>query len=134
MKAPGSTSALRKTVNCHITLVNGRVAIFSVPNVLGALTLKGGAYQQDGTHRDRHLEDAVVLLCTVEDSETITAETDIWTGGDYGRILRLANQLTEDNESWSIVRDGRQRERAQSALKDLAQGPGPMRRESKVQR
>jgi hypothetical protein len=47
---PGGTSALRKTVNCEVTA--GEVAVvLSIPDVLGALVLKGAAYVADS--RDR---------------------------------------------------------------------------------
>lgn len=123
MPIPGATSALRKTVNCHITLGSGHVATLSVPDVLGALTLKGGAYMEDSRDRGRHLEDAVVLLCTVEDADEIAEDASSWTRGDPRRIRVLARNLPEDHEAWSLVRDDRQRRRAQQALSILAQGP-----------
>jgi hypothetical protein len=43
---PGGTSALRKTVNCEVTA--GEVAVvLSIPDVLGALVLKGAAYVEE---------------------------------------------------------------------------------------
>lgn len=43
---PGGTSALRKTVCCDME-INGVAVRLSVPDVLGALVLKGAAYQED---------------------------------------------------------------------------------------
>ncbi|MFD4431471.1 hypothetical protein [Nocardia sp. NPDC058497] len=60
---PAGTSALRKTVNCHIKPDRGYPVTFSIPDPLGALVLKGAAYLADTRDRDRHLEDAATLLC-----------------------------------------------------------------------
>ena len=65
MRIPGATSTLRKTVNCRVNVEQRGVVNFRVPNVLGALTLIGGAYLEDSRDSARHLEDAVVLLDTV---------------------------------------------------------------------
>ena len=52
---PGGTSALRKAVNCEVTA--GEVAVvLSIPDVLGALVLKGAACVADSRDRDRHAE------------------------------------------------------------------------------
>jgi hypothetical protein len=61
---PGGTSALCKTVNCAMDTGNG-IVVLSVPDALGALVLKGAAYMEDTRHRQRHLDDATVLACTV---------------------------------------------------------------------
>jgi hypothetical protein len=60
----GGTQALQRTINCRITVDDDPVLI-SVPNTLGALVLKGAAYQEDSRDRDRHLDDAVVLCATI---------------------------------------------------------------------
>lgn len=122
MRIPGATSALRKTVNCHITVEGGALIVLSVPDVLGALTLKGGAYAEDSRDTGRHLEDAVVLLSTVEDADEIVDDVVTWTQGDPKRIRTLAKNLPDDHPSWGLIRDGRQRRRAQQALKILAAG------------
>jgi hypothetical protein len=122
MQIPGATSALRKTVNCRITLESGEVAMLSVPDVLGALTLKGGAYQEDSRDAGRHLEDAVILLSTVEDADAIVDDVDAWTRSDPKRIRVLGRNLPDDHEAWGLLRDARQRRRAQQALKILVQG------------
>jgi hypothetical protein len=59
------TSALRKTVNCKIEGEGESSLTFSVPDVLGALVLKGAAYKTDPRDRNRHLNDAALLACTV---------------------------------------------------------------------
>lgn len=123
MRIPGATSALRKTVNCRVIEEQGEAVIFSVPNVLGALTLKGGAYLEDSRDRARHLEDAVVLLDTVTDADAIVEDITAWTQHDQGRIQALMRNLPVEHESWLVIRDGRRRIRAQQSLKILADGP-----------
>ena len=49
LAVPGATSALRKTVNCEVT-AGEVVVVLSIPDVLGALVLKGAAYVEDVDH------------------------------------------------------------------------------------
>jgi hypothetical protein len=125
MRIPGATSALRKTVNCRITRENGSTCVISVPDVLGALTLKGGAYMEDSRDAGRHLEDAVVLLRTVEDPDELVEDVNAWTRNDPRRIRALARSLPEDHEAWARIPDRKARRRAQVALRVLAEArPG----------
>ncbi len=94
---PGGTSALRKTVNCEVDTGTGEVVV-SIPDVLGALVLKGAAYLNDSRDRERHLDDAVVLACTVTDPIGDRARM---TGSDRGRIRALWKVLQDrDHRSW----------------------------------
>ena len=63
---PGGTSALRKTVNCEVN-TGAHTVVLSIPDVLGALVLKGAAYLEDSRERGRHLDDAAVLACAATD-------------------------------------------------------------------
>jgi hypothetical protein len=65
-QVPAGTSALRKTVNCQIDRDEDASAIVSIPDVLGALVLKGAAYKADTRDRGRHLDDAALLSCALE--------------------------------------------------------------------
>lgn len=120
VRAPGGTSALRKTVDCRVHRTDGRVSCLSVPDVLGALTLKGGAFEGDSRDRGRHLEDAVVLLSTVEDADEIHEDRTRWTNRDSHRLRVLSRNLPDDHEAWRLLRDRRTRLRAQTALRVLA--------------
>ncbi|GGG71674.1 hypothetical protein GCM10011374_40500 [Kocuria dechangensis] len=120
MRIPGATSALRKTVNCHIARADGSKVVISVPDVLGALTLKGGAYQEDSRDSGRHLEDAVVLLGTIEDADELVDDQAAWTQNDPRRIRVLARNLPSDHPAWGLLPQ-RQRLRAQQSLKILAE-------------
>lgn len=94
---PGGTSALRKTVNCEVN--TGELAIvLSIPDVLGALVLKGAAYLEDSRDRERHLDDAEVLACAVTDP---VGDRGRMIGSDRRRIQALWKVLQDlDHRSW----------------------------------
>jgi hypothetical protein len=100
-QVPAGTSALRKTVNCQIRRGEDARVTFSVPDVLGALILKGAAYKADARDRRRHLDDRALLSCTVESP---TEEARRLEGSDRSRIRVLANELCDPtHRSWSLV-------------------------------
>jgi hypothetical protein len=111
---PGGTSALRKTVNCEVTA--GEVAVvLSIPDVLGALVLKGAAYVEDFRDRNRHLDDAAVLACAVTDPVGDRARM---IGSDRRRIEALWKVLQDvDHKSW--IATGTDAGRARAALRVL---------------
>lgn len=122
IRAPGGTSALRKTVNLQLSTGIDTVVTVSLPNVLGALTLKGGAYRTPTPDRERHLQDAALLCATVEDADALVESKVEWTGSDAHRIRVLSNALPGHHPAWSMV-PRRLRLRAQSNLAILAEGP-----------
>ena len=90
---PGGTSALKKAVICEVDDGDGVVTL-SVPDVLGALVLKGAAYMEDSRDRVRHLDDAAVLACAVTDP---VADRERRIGSDRKRLKALWNQLQDAN-------------------------------------
>ncbi|WP_242676814.1 hypothetical protein [Rhodococcus sp. ABRD24] len=119
---PAGTSALRKTVDCRID-VDGAAVQLSVPDALGALVLKGAAYREDARDRGRHLEDAAVLACTLDNP---VLERDRMIGSDRKRIRYLAAALERaDHPAWSAVPAAR-RGRGHAALQVLAKAPTPL--------
>ena len=62
----------------------------SVPNIHGALVLKGAAYLADGRDRDRHASDAVMLLACLTDSREVL---DRLAGSDGKRLRALVGAL-----------------------------------------
>ncbi len=97
---PGGTSALRKTV-CFDLAIGDAAIRLSVPDVLGALVLKGAAYKADTRDPSRHLDDAAVLACAVDNPMD---ERKRMQGSDHGRVLVLAKQLESiDHRSWSGI-------------------------------
>ncbi|MEN3225145.1 MULTISPECIES: nucleotidyl transferase AbiEii/AbiGii toxin family protein [Mycolicibacterium] len=106
---PGGTSALRKTVNCEVD--TGEVVVtLSVPDVLGALVLKGAAYIEDTRDRGRHLDDAAVLACAATDPVGDRARM---IGNDRRRIAALWKALQdESHRSWLATGGNARRGRA----------------------
>ena len=94
----------------------GEVAVvFSIPDVLGALVLKGAAYVEDSRDRDRHLDDAAVLACAVTDPIGDRARM---IGSDRRRIEALWKVLQDvDHRSWIAI--GTDARRAHAALRVL---------------
>ncbi|GAB2978230.1 hypothetical protein [Actinotalea caeni] len=101
VEAPGGTSALRKTVDLRLSTEAGDDVTISIPNVLGALTLEGGAYRVDSRDRDRHLLDGAMLAATVRDADALLESPEMWTGSDARRIRNLARALPDDHPAWS---------------------------------
>lgn len=111
---PGGTSALRKTVNCQVT-AGEVVVVLSIPDILGALVLKGAAYVEDSRDRDRHLDDAAVLACAVTDPIDDRARM---IGSDRRRIEALWKVLQDvDHKSW--IATGTDARRGHAALRVL---------------
>lgn len=114
---PGGTSALRKTVNCEVDMGED-VVVVSVPDTLGALVLKGAAYMHDSRNRERHLDDAAVLACTVTDP---IADRTRMVGTDRRRVQVLWEVLADlGHKSW--IATGRDATRGHAALRLLVGG------------
>jgi hypothetical protein len=114
---PGGTSALRKTVNCEM-YTGESVVVLSIPDVLGALVLKGAAYMEDSRNRGRHLDDAAVLACAATDPVGDRARM---IGNDRRRIQALWRVLQDlDHQSW--IATGTNSRRGHGALRVLVGG------------
>lgn len=100
VQAPGGTQALRRTVKCHLR-VDGEDVWLSVPNLLGALVLKGAAYRSDTRERERHLDDAVLLAATISRPRQLQLQL---RGSDRKRIISLLGELSNPNhKSWLTI-------------------------------
>lgn len=96
-RCPRGTSALRKTVNCEVS-TGVTVVTLSIPDVLGALVLKGAAYIEDSRDVGRHLDDAAVLACTATDP---VGDRTRMIGSDRRRVTALWKALQDENHrSW----------------------------------
>lgn len=114
---PGGTSALRKTVNCEVNTGEDTV-LLSIPDVLGALVLKGAAYMEDSRDREHHLDDVAVLSCAATDPVGDRARM---IGNDRRRILALWTVLKDlDHQSW--IGTGTSSRRGHGALRLLVGG------------
>ena len=114
---PGGTSALNKTVNCEVNTEAG-VVMLSIPDVLGALVLKGAAYIEDSRDRERHIDDAAILACAVTDP---VADRTRMAGSDQKRITALWKALQHlDHRAW--IATGTNSRRGHAALQVLVGG------------
>ncbi|WP_104063742.1 hypothetical protein [Arthrobacter sp. 4R501] len=126
---PAGTQALKRTVYCRFSVPavdddgdgdDEKDVLISIPNVLGALVLKGAAYREDSRDTRRHLDDAVVLsACVLEPLTT----RDQMKGSDRSRIIGLHDGLgNRAHQSWMLLED-EERQRARMNLKILADNP-----------
>lgn len=129
-KIPGGTQALKRTVNVTIETGMGETTRLSLPNLHGALVLKGAAYLEDSRDRSRHLEDAAMLCACISDPYAIVAELG---GSDLKRLGALYGALKEPSHQAWLELDDTRRQPAHDVLRILAtsaQAPGlpPIRR------
>lgn len=117
-RVPGSTGALQRTVNVTVH-IDAEEVRFSLPSVIAALGLKGAAYIADNRDRERHLRDAAVLACCVEDPVEVAAQVQ---GSDRGRIRRLWLELSSrQHPAWLLIDDRELRDDGYYALADLVE-------------
>lgn len=96
----GGTQALRRTVNARLEIVPGRVTIISVPSPFGAAILKAAAYLTDSRDKERHLQDAALLLAVIDDPH---AERVGLAGSDRRRLSALTMALPDDAREWRTL-------------------------------
>ena len=111
----GGTQALRRTVNARLGIAPGRMTTVSVPSPFGAVILKAAAYQSDSRDRERHLQDAALLLAVIEDP---FVERGQFTGSDRSRLQTLVRALPVDAREWRLL-PARWRANGQAALRIL---------------
>lgn len=115
-RVPGSTGALQRTVNVAVRVGTDTVR-FSLPSVIAALGLKGAAYTADSRDPERHLRDAAVLACCIDDPATVAAKVQ---GSDRGRIQRLWLELRpRHHPAWLLIDDNQLRDDGHHAFEDL---------------
>lgn len=115
VKIEGGTQALRRTANYVLEFEESERFAISVPRPFGALILKAAAYRTDARDRDRHLQDAAVLLACIDDPD---AERDGFTGSDRSRLLTLQRELVDENPAWLLMPEADAR-RGQAVLRVL---------------
>lgn len=93
----GGTQALRRTINAQLEITPGHTTTVGVPSPFGAVILKAAAYQTDFRDRERHLQDAALLLAVVEDPY---AEREQFTGSDRSRLQILVRALPDSAREW----------------------------------
>lgn len=100
VRIEGGTQALKRTVNARLEIMPGQITTISVPSPLGATILKAAAYLSDSRDKERHLQDAALLLAVIEDPH---AERAGLTGSDRPRLLALAKALPDDAREWRAL-------------------------------
>ncbi len=111
----GGTQALRRTINARLQIAASRTAIVSVPSPFGAVILKAAAYQTDSRDRERHLQDAALLLAVIEDPY---AEREHFAGSDRARLRTLTRALPDSAAPW-LALPANARTDGQTALRIL---------------
>ncbi|MEI7059137.1 hypothetical protein WBG06_25170 [Nocardioides sp. CCNWLW239] len=115
MSIEGGTQALRRTINARLRIAPGQTTTISVPSPFGALILKAAAYQTDSRDKERHLQDAALLLSVIEDPY---AERQQFAGSDKARLAALAKAMPNNASAWRALPADRQAE-GQAALRIL---------------
>ncbi|MBZ2195571.1 hypothetical protein [Occultella gossypii] len=100
MAIEGGTQALRRTINARLQITSERMTTVSVPSPFGALILKAAAYQTDSRDKERHLQDAALLLSVIEDPY---AERDQFAGSDKARLAVLAKAMPDSARPWRAL-------------------------------
>lgn len=117
-RVPGSTGALQRTVNVTVHIGSESMS-FSLPSVIAALGLKGAAYTADNRDAERHLRDAAILSCCIDDPGAVADQVQ---GSDRGRIQKLWHQLrAQRHPAWLLIEDAEQRDYGYHALSDLVE-------------
>ena len=113
----GGTQALQRTVNVMITGDDGGQTRLSIPNLHGALVLKGAAYMTDSRDRGRHLDDAAVLCACIKDPYAIVEARH---GSDRQRFNALFAALESPTHHGWMQLEESNRQAAQDVLRILA--------------
>lgn len=111
----GGTQALKRTINARLNIVPGRTTTVSVPSTFGGVILKAAAYETDSRDKERHLQDAALLLSVIEDPY---AERAQFGGSDRARLLTLVRALPDDAREWQSL-PAERRSNGQAALRIL---------------
>lgn len=111
----GGTQALRCTINAQLNITPGRTTTVSVPSPFGAVILKAAAYQTDSRDKERHLQDAALLLAVIEDPYV---ERDQFVGSDKARLQVLVRALPDGAREWRSL-SAEWRANGQAALRIL---------------
>jgi hypothetical protein len=98
--APAGAQALMRRDHYILTFAGGARVELGVPDPLGALVAKGAAYMADNRDRDRHLDDAAVLLACIDDASELAYDT--LSKNDRRRLRAVLDHVRSDEHpSWS---------------------------------
>lgn len=101
--AEGGAQALARRDRFLVNSASGTIAI-GAPDVLGALIGKGAAFMVDQRDRGRHVEDAVVLLASIESIGDLNLTLN---ANDRKRLRVLTSELDDHlNPAWLALSEG----------------------------
>jgi len=103
------------------TTAGARTVTFGAPDVLGALVAKGAAYEVDQRDSGRHLEDAAVLLASIEAVGRL--ELGDLSKNDRKHLTRVSSMLPDSAAAWREL-DDTNRLRGQRQLLRLVTAAG----------
>ena len=116
MPVDGGAQALARTQKVVIKH-DGLTTELLVPEVLGALVLKGAAHMADNRDRERHLRDATLLASLITDHRHELARLQ---GSDRKRLRHLRDALGDPlNDAWLLLPDDA-RQRGHDTLRILS--------------
>ena len=116
----GGAQALNRRDTFVVSSTSGTVTI-DAPDVLGALVGKGAAFMVDQRDRGRHLEDAAVLLASIESVGDLDPTLN---ASDRKRLHALVSGLADPSHSGWLALADRDLRRAERNLNLLAQMAG----------
>lgn len=100
MEIDGGAQALMRRQPVAIEY-NGRGVELVVPDLLGALVLKGAAHTADNLTPERHLADAALLASLVTDHKAVRGRL---AGSDRKRLVHLRGELADPlSEAWLVL-------------------------------
>lgn len=117
LQIEGGTQALQRTVNVIITGDEGGETRLGIPDLHGALVLKGAAFMTDSRDRGRHLDDAAVLCACIKDPYAIVEARH---GSDRKRFKALFAALESPTHHGWMQLEGSNRQAAHDVLRILA--------------
>ena len=105
LAVPAGAQAIRRRAEWALTFGGGAQVVLGVPDVLGALVVKGAAFLIDPRDRGRHLDDAAVLLACVDDASVFDYEA--MSRNDRRRLSALIEQVGDaSHPSWVSLEMG----------------------------
>jgi hypothetical protein len=109
----GGAQALTRRDTFVVTSASGTITI-SAPDVLGALVGKGAAFMVDPRDRGRHLEDAAVLLASIDSVGDLDLSLN---ATDRKRLRSIVSEMSDAlHPAWLALGDSQQ----SSAQRNLA--------------
>lgn len=98
-EVPAGEQAIRRRDYYRLRFRGGASVEIGVPDELGALVAKGAAWQADQRDRERHLDDAAVLLACIEDASSLDYGSA--SSNDRKRVDAVTSVIADEaHASW----------------------------------